>query len=720
MFHFIKTLIDRHLTAIYVFSLCMALTMGASYFAYRSSQLENRARFDRSIVNMSNALRNRMTIYTNALLYTRNLFDIKEQLTHQEFKKFVRGMRLTENFPGVQSMGYVARLTSKQAQKYLAKSKKTLDDAKVIPGSNEIDLIIFFEKLAESSSTVLGVDIGTSLERKQAMNRARDFGVPVATDRVRPMRTLDPNQPVPYAFLVFLPRYKKGMDISTIEGRRKAILGFVYAGFRAQHLFGKVSDDIRLRNANLSIRVYDGLGVDPKRWMFEEGDFSKVDPALTRTISFKSANHVWTIQASAGRAFGLAFLKWAPILVFTLGSMLSGAVMVSLMKSDRLAERLKIAREEAEKANQAKSMFLANISHEIRTPLGVIIGFAESALAETRKDRRESYLNTILRNGKELARIIGDVLDLSKIEAKTLLIDQRAFSLTELNHELEDSWEAHAKIKNLDFRFDFSTTLPEFIQSDKTRLKQILVNLLSNAFKFTKEGYVQVTVGASKDLNHRDILVYTVDDTGIGIRTESRPKLFKAFSQEDSSITRKFGGSGLGLAISKELAKALGGDLFVEPNPKDKGSRFVLQVPMISAPGLSRPQSASRGEDAILKGKNILLVEDSLDNQELVKLMLQKYGVSLSIASNGEEGVEKALAGNFDLILMDIQMPILDGYGAFAQLKTKQLNVPVIALTAHALKDEKEKALAMGFSAYLTKPIDRLQLVNVSAELLDS
>lgn len=692
----------------------MALTLGASYFAYRNSNLENMRRFDRAVSNLSSTLHSRMMVYVNALMHTRNLFRIKPDLSREEFHDLIHGMQLEQNVPGIQTMGYIERLSREQAARRLAEMGKTLEDAQVLPGAKEIDLVVFFERISNISSAVLGKDLGASRERKEAMNKARDLGVPVATDRVQPINSTSPTV---YAFLVFLPIYKSGMDTSTVEERRRALVGFVYAGFRAENLFGRVSGVLRTRNSNLAVRVYDGEKKDPDRMMFNEGYFHEEDILLTRDVKFNSANHTWTVEVVASKKFSLPQLKWSWLFVFALGSMLSFAVMGLMIRSERLAQRLNLAREEADRANQAKSMFLANISHEIRTPLGIIMGFAQLAQQEDGKEQRDSYLNAIVRNGKELTRIIGDVLDISKIEAKTLMIEDTEFSLNELHEELRESWQSQASSKGLKFSFEKESSLPENIQSDKTRIRQILNNLLSNALKFTEQGSVSVRVGTEVDENHRAFLIYTVDDTGIGIREESREKLFKAFSQEDSSITRKFGGSGLGLAISKELSEALGGDLTACPNPHGKGSRFVFRLPLKIVGEASSAPAVSVGVEKTLKGKRVLLVEDSIDNQMLIKLMLEKHGVSVSLANNGEEGVEKALAEKYDLILMDIQMPILDGYQAFKKMKSKHIDVPVVALTAHALKEERKRALAHGFSGYLTKPIDHSQLIAVSARL---
>lgn len=714
MLNRLKALTFRHREAFFAFLLSMTLTAGATYFAIESSRLENRARFERTVANVVNTLKIRMTIYTTALITTRNLFDIKPNLSQSDFSTFIERMNLQEIAPGIQSIGYVERLSTVDAAKKLKSLNSNFEAAGSLTGATEHDLITLYQQILDGSTAFQGMDLASSAERKKSMNEARDTGFPVATGRVRPMKASSDSNVL--AFLVFVPRYKKDSDTSSVEARRKNLLGFVYAGFRAPNFFGRVSNDLRMRFPNLAMRVYDGATLDPQNLMFSEGIFAE-GSKFYQSAPFIAANHSWIIEIAAPEDFSLGSLQWSPFFVLALGSMLSIAVLISLLRSDRLGERLKAASLEAEKANRAKSMFLANMSHEIRTPLGIIMGFAESALTEERKEQRDSYLKTISRNGKELARIIGDVLDLSKIEAKTLMIEHNPVSLTRLNEELNEMWAQSAKKKNIKFQIEQAEGIPEYIVSDETRVKQILVNLISNAFKFTSEGSISVDVSKASE-GYKEYLLYSVSDTGIGIPEENRKKLFKAFSQGDSSITRKFGGNGLGLAISKELAQALGGDLTVEPKFDGQGTRFVLKIPLIEANMSHQKKTTTPDEAEVLKGRKVLLVEDSLDNQTLVEMILKKYGVTVGLANNGQEGVDQALSNQYDLILMDIQMPILDGYAAFEKIKSNGIKTPVIALTAHALKDEKDRALEAGFAAYLTKPIDRAQLVKVSAQLL--
>ncbi len=716
------------------FFLCLILTSASAFWAYRSSVAENTGRFERAVGSFSNTLKSRMTLYTNALISTRNIFDLKPNLSREEFSRFVSGMRLRESAPGIQSVGYVERVSGQQARKIISKLKLTSGVPVINFKKSELDLVVYVERIQPTSTTVVAMDLSESPARKAAMDKARDTGLPTATDRVVPM-TPDSPQNI-FAFLVVVPRYRSGLPLETVQQRRNALIGFIFGGFRAHSLFGQMSDDLRFRNSNFSMEIYDGPDFEAQRMLYSEGRPLSGDLTWLRSFEFAFANHIWSVRISAPENFALAYLRWSPYFVFALGTLLSALVGLALRRSQKLSERLRVdllarqeterqlsqARQDAEAANQAKSMFLANISHEIRTPLGVMVGFAEMALTQPGQTDIKKSLTTIIRNGKELNRIIGDVLDVAKIEAKTLSLEMAPLSLQQMLQDIVDTWRPAISAKGLHLQTDFSDGLPKFIQSDETRVKQVLTNLLSNAVKFTQTGFINISVGTDlpEGVSLTQIL-FTIEDSGLGINDDNKSKLFIPFSQADMSITRKFGGSGLGLALSREIATALGGDLKLDMSVEGRGSRFTFVLPATPVPSTTMVDRKSFSFDfSFLKGKRILLVEDSVDNQVLITLILQRSGMVVEVASNGEDGVRKALNADFDLILMDIQMPVMDGNMAFRRLREATLRKPVIALTAHALKEERDKAMALGFAAYLTKPIDREILLTTISKIIRS
>lgn len=368
----------------------------------------------------------------------------------------------------------------------------------------------------------------------------------------------------------------------------------------------------------------------------------------------------------------------------------------------------KRARELAENANTAKSTFLANMSHEIRTPLNALIGFNELLRAENlSRQEREDYHNIIQRNGELLLRLIDDILDLSKVEAGRIDWETINTSLPELLEEVSSVMKAKAISKGLQFVMEVTKDVPENFITDSLRLKQILNNIIGNAIKFTETGFVKTTVTFDKD---RERLIFTVADSGIGIAETTREKLFKPFSQADASVTRKYGGTGLGLVLSKKLAQGLGGDLILESSRENVGTTFVIEV-TTTMTGKSLVHSSSEKIPFTLKGRKILVVDDSADNQMLIEHLLKKIGAQVESAENGDVGIKKALNGNFDLVLMDIQMPVLDGHSATRILRQKRYDRPIIALTAHAMSDDRKKCDEVGCTDYLTKPVNAYDLV---------
>lgn len=378
-------------------------------------------------------------------------------------------------------------------------------------------------------------------------------------------------------------------------------------------------------------------------------------------------------------------------------------------EAEKSAEQMALLTDKANEANRAKSAFLANISHEIRTPLGAMLGFAELALEANDPNKKAEYVQTILRNGKELLRIVDEVLDISKAESNSMEIEKIRFSLPEFLKDVGDLMIVRAKQKGLELRFSTPGALPAFVFSDPFRLRQVLLNVVGNAIKFTEQGSVTVETKYENSL-----LKFCVTDTGIGIGSEQAEKLFQPFTQADDSTTRKFGGTGLGLFLSRRLAMLLGGDVKILESHPGQGSCFEVSahVQIDTAMGVG----ATAGSDRFHSGANlegcegkVMIVDDSLDNQELIAAYLASSKIKYAMASRGNQAVDM-VDETYDLILMDIQMPEMDGFEALQKIREKGIKVPVIALTAHAMKGDRERCVQAGFNDYLSKPISRKAL----------
>ncbi len=366
----------------------------------------------------------------------------------------------------------------------------------------------------------------------------------------------------------------------------------------------------------------------------------------------------------------------------------------------------------AEAAARTKSEFLAHMSHEIRTPLTAMMGYADLLLDSSpgAGDSERSHLRTIRSNGEHLLAIINDILDISKAEAGCMQIEQIRFSLEELLLDVVALVRAQALAKGLQLQVSSRTGIPAQIESDPTRLLQILVNLIGNALKFTEQGSVEVEVAYEAATSQ---LAIRVHDTGIGIAPEQLPQLFQPFSQADSSTTRRFGGTGLGLVISQRLAQMLGGHIEVE-SELGQGSCFTLHLRVRGSDEQLERVLPHSGDAPLpsLAGVRILLAEDGRDNQRLISLILQRAGAHTEIANDGQEAVHQALSPRpYDVILMDMQMPVLDGYEATRRIRNAGCQTPIIAVTAHALEEDRQRCIEAGCDDFVTKPIRRSLLL---------
>jgi signal transduction histidine kinase len=398
-------------------------------------------------------------------------------------------------------------------------------------------------------------------------------------------------------------------------------------------------------------------------------------------------------------------------------------------------QRAELAQVAAAAASRAKSVFLTNMSHELRTPLTAIIGYAELLLTADLASERIDHAQVIERNGRHLLQILNDILDLSQIEGAGLALQRERFSLAALLREIESVMRVPATERGIRLVVRLDTPVPSQVTGDATRVRQILLNLVGNAIKFTEHGSVHILASCTTDAEPR--IAIAVQDTGVGLSEEAQQKLFAPFAQADESATRQFGGTGLGLHISRHLARMMQGEVHMR-SQLAKGSTFTLELPLQRSDlgalveSLGEPPSAEATREAeprlragpALEGVRVLLAEDGVDDQNLVRSILTRAGATVDVVDNGIDAVKRALSATivrgYDVVLLDMEMPELDGYGATARLRAVGYELPIVALTADTSPMHRERSRAAGCDEHLNKPIDRATLIATVRSRADS
>ena len=480
-----------------------------------------------------------------------------------------------------------------------------------------------------------------------------------------------------------------------------------------------------------------------KKWLekLKHGPIAIFNPEEVSSDEMKKRMEAEGVQAVLGAPIWIHHKMWGRIAVVynddsrtltdrdaqLLGS-LAGIISLGVERSQKEATLLD-ERNRAEAANRAKSDFLANMSHEIRTPMTAILGFADLLSDAEDEEQRAESIQTIRKNGRFLLQVINDILDFSKIEANRIELEKQEISFPKFLAEIESLVSVTAFEKGLGFKVECDTLIPKTIVTDPLRLKQVMINLLGNAIKFTEKGYVSIGARVIKT-GDGPRLEIRVSDTGVGISEKNMKHLFEPFTQADSSVTRRFGGTGLGLTISARLVEMLGGSISVSSS-ENVGTIFYFTIDPVRMGKLidySRVTTADSSDMVIdwntrrLEGTNILLVEDGLDNQRLISLVLRKAGGRVSLAQNGQEACEMVSQtdrdGNpYDIILMDMQMPVMDGYTATRKIREKG-NMPILALTAHAMAHDRKRCIDAGCNGYIPKPIQVSELLEQISEHL--
>jgi signal transduction histidine kinase/ActR/RegA family two-component response regulator len=448
--------------------------------------------------------------------------------------------------------------------------------------------------------------------------------------------------------------------------------------------------------------------------LFSLGSRATAYAALCLPVLLPPAANLFMIGGHANGVLGVSLLLFTFIAISNARRHQENAAELLRLRfaNARIAEERERALQSAEHASQVKGQFLANMSHEIRTPLNGILGMTQ-LLAGSRLDAEQQFrLDVVRRSGDHLLVLINDILDFSKIEAGRLAMECAPFDLRRAISDVADLLAAVAQDKRVAFEVSVDAGVPRWVEGDSSRVKQVLNNLLGNAIKFTDRGHVRLSVRRS-DASGKALLRFEVEDTGIGIPAENAESIFDAFRQADSSLVRRHGGTGLGLTISRELARAMGGDIGYSSEP-GRGSTFwfTADLPETAIPDVSGAQPAS--SDIRLSGR-VLLAEDNEVNALVAKAYLEQFGLSVDCADNGVQALDRVTADDYDLVLMDCQMPEMDGFEATRRIRAHEKAfglrpVPVVALTANAIRGDRERCVEAGMDDYLPKPFRSAEL----------
>ena len=724
-----KEHISTHRRLTIILPLLVVFSLIITFFSMikQSEQKASQLRFEQRTSSLTMAIQKKqLDDVFNTLYAFKGLYTASEFVGLDEFKQFAS--HPIEHVPGLYALAfneYVSHTKRNNFVEYIDQQDihytiKSLN-GKPQWADQAYSVIVHYLIPDNEHKAVLGLDLMSEQRRRHAIQTALDNNQIAVTSQVQLFHA----RQLINAFIAFMPIYKNGTDISNKAKRQAHITGFVSVVFRLEDIIDAALDEVQRSGIRLTIRdTHDTHNTI----LYKE---QETLPVLEEHYYFDVSGKSWIISFSPSQAYLDSEKNWSTWIIL-IGGLLFSALLCALLllitgRTTAIqhlvyekTQALSKASQQAEAANQAKSEFLANMSHEIRTPMNGVIGAAQLMKNTVLSEQQQTYLNTIVTSSDALLQIINDILDFSKIESGKLDFELTPFDLKVLCDEVNNTMSTQLAT-GVSFHFNWQEDAHYVVQADPLRIKQILFNLLSNACKFTHEGSITLNLQLINEQENKQGYFISIEDTGIGIPEDKLEYIFNKFSQAEENTTRRFGGTGLGLAICENLVQMMGGEIHVE-STLGEGSTFSfsLYLTQLSPQEYQENQAANptdTPEDTIdISGTHILLVEDNAINQMIVSEILTLLGCHIEYAENGQEAVEQYKQHKVDIVLMDCQMPVMDGYEATRAIRQYEHQhakaiTPIVALTANVMTKDVEECLQAGMNDHIAKPIDTEQLV---------
>lgn len=695
---------------IFLFVAVIAITL-----MFIESEKENTEKLlEKEVQSVENKVHRELVNTVSILEKLANALQSNPNISRQQFEQIAQS--LTANSEVLKAISWNPIISQSQIDTANSYLKEAYDQSKQLKGAplQENDPIVYVKYIypAKENENAIGFNVYSNPSRKNTLMDILGNYQPKATPIINLVQ-MDKSEP---AFLLFFPVF--AVDGNQPNKANIKVIGMATGVFLAEQLLNNAIT--RIDSQLFFIRVAEARKTSD---FYQIGENNQVDlnRPIFKDIEINLLGQSWSIKFYINQTSLIALQnkEFAPL--YALLVIIVTAIMLiilimngqQLMLDRQVAHRtlsLEKATNEAKQANLAKSRFVANMSHEIRTPMNSVVGFGQLAQKSDNIAEIKSYLNQINASSRLLLNIVSDILDFSKIESAKLALDLQPFALKESLDDMANMFATLASEKQLKWQQEIHIDSQLYVLGDQTRLKQVLLNLCSNALKFTEQGNISFNAQMSKLNNSMIELCVKISDTGIGIAANKHQEIFKPFIQVDTSTSRNFGGTGLGLAISGEISRLMKGDIKVQSNiPQGTIFTFTAQFQISQKPSVSKRQTS----DKTLQPLHILVAEDNLMNQKVISAMLEKLTMTYDVVDNGEKAVNAVQQCHYDLLLMDCQMPVLDGYEATKQIRAMPEfdSLPIFALTANADTESKELALSIGFNEHLSKPItiERLQ-----------